>query len=64
MNKAFENFAGILPCRYAFAHPRTNKAPQLYDLLADPHENKNLAASNPAIVKELTALMQKSWDSK
>jgi uncharacterized sulfatase len=50
--------------RYAFAHPRTNKAPQLYDLLADPHENKNLAASNPAIVKELTSLMQKSWDSK
>tara|TARA_Y100001960_G_C14584827_1_gene782616 strand:- start:558 stop:1019 length:462 start_codon:yes stop_codon:yes gene_type:complete len=50
--------------RYAFAHPRTNRTPQLYNVLADPHENKNLAASHPEIVKQLTRLIEESWDGK
>jgi len=50
--------------RYAFVHQGTDKSPQLYDLLADPHENKNVAASHPEIVKELTGLIQESWDGK
>ena len=36
--------------RYASSHPRTEKGPQLFDLIADPHENKNLAAKNPKVV--------------
>ena len=50
--------------RYAFTHLRTNRKPQLYNLLEDPHENKNVAASNPEIVRQLTKLIQDSWDSK
>lgn len=50
--------------RYAFTHLRTNREPQLYNLLEDPHENKNMAASNPEIVKQLTKLIEDSWDGK
>ena len=33
--------------------PRTDKRPQLFDLIADPHETKNLASNNPTVVAEL-----------
>lgn len=39
--------------RYASSHPRTERRPQLYNLTADPHETKNLAAEQPEIVAEL-----------
>ena len=39
--------------RYKSTHPRTEKRPQLFDLLSDPHEKKNLAADNPEIVADL-----------
>ena len=39
--------------RYASSHPRAEKRPQLFDLLADPHENTNLAAANPEVVARL-----------
>lgn len=47
--------------RYASSHPRTEKRPQLYDLLADPHENTNLAAGNPEVVARLAARLQEWW---
>jgi uncharacterized sulfatase len=47
--------------RYASSHPRSEKRPQLFDLLADPHENTNLAAQNPEIVARLAARLQEWW---
>ncbi len=47
--------------RYASSHPRTEKRPQLFDLLADPHEDRNLAKENPEIVARLAAKLQTWW---
>lgn len=47
--------------RYASSHPRTEKRPQLFDLIADPHEDQNLAAKNPEIVKRLADKLQAWW---
>ena len=38
-------------------YPPQSGAPQLYDLKADPREKINLAAQNPALVKELRELL-------
>lgn len=47
--------------RYASSHPRTEKRPQLFDLLADPHEDHNLAAQHPEVVSRLAARLQDWW---
>jgi arylsulfatase A-like enzyme len=47
--------------RYARHHPRTEKRPQLFDLVADPHENHNLAAEHPRTVARLAAELQSWW---
>jgi len=39
--------------RYASTHPRREKRPQLFDLLADPGEQTNRAAEQPEVVAKL-----------
>ena len=34
---------------------------QLFNMEADPTEQKNVASENPAIVKRLDTLMQEAW---
>lgn len=41
--------------------PSIPATPELYDVLADPHEMKNLAAENPARVAELTQRIHAWW---
>lgn len=47
--------------RHAQQHPRTEKRPQLFDLVADPHEDRNLAAEHPQVVAQLAAKLQEWW---
>jgi uncharacterized sulfatase len=47
--------------RYAKVHPRGERRPQLYDLLADPHETTNLAAEHPAVVAQLAKKIDQWW---
>lgn len=47
--------------RYASTHPREEKRPQLYDLLADPHENENLASTHPEVVARLAKAIDGWW---
>ncbi len=47
--------------RYASSHPRTERRPQLYDLLADPQELHNLAAENPEVVAKLAEKIAAWW---
>ena len=39
--------------RYKSTHPRDERRPQLFDLIADPGEETNLAATNPDVVARL-----------
>jgi len=47
--------------RYASSHPRTERRPQLFDLLADPHEDDNVAGRHPDVVADLAERIQKWW---
>lgn len=46
--------------RYASTHPRNEKGPQLFDLIADPAEENNLAKQHPDVVAELADAIE-SW---
>ncbi|MHC4167820.1 MAG: sulfatase family protein [Planctomycetota bacterium] len=41
--------------RYRTTHPRTERRPQLFNLLKDPHEKTNVAADHPEQVARLAA---------
>lgn len=47
--------------RHAENHPRTDRRPQLYDLMEDPSEQNNLAGQNPEMVKQLAEKLQAWW---
>lgn len=47
--------------RYASSHPRQEKRPQLFDLLADPWEEHNLASENSEIVERLASKIANWW---
>ncbi len=38
---------------YKTTHPRTERRPQLFDLIADPSEDANVARDNPDVVKRM-----------
>lgn len=59
--KLLLTYDGAVSKRYASANPRDEKRPQLFDLLADPHENINLARDNPKLVAKLAAQIGKWW---
>lgn len=50
--------------RYKTTHPREEKRPQLFNLLKDPKEEKNLAKDNPEVVARLAAKIAKWWPVK
>ena len=47
--------------RYKSSHPRTEKRPQLFDLLAEPHEDQNRAADYPEVVARLAKEIEQWW---
>ena len=61
--KLLLTYDGAVSARYASSNPRTELRPQLFDLLADPHEDRNLAAANPEVVARLAARLQGWWDA-
>jgi uncharacterized sulfatase len=50
--------------RYASSHPRDEKRPQLFDLIADPHETRNLAADHPEVVAKLAEAIEQWYPVK
>lgn len=44
--------------RYKSTHPRDERGPQLFDLIADTAEEKNLADSNPDVVAKLAKMIE------
>ncbi|MEE3367889.1 MAG: sulfatase [Planctomycetota bacterium] len=47
--------------RYRAVHGSRAVGPQLFDLLADPHEEHNLAKQHPQVVAELAARIDRWW---
>lgn len=58
--KLLLTYDGVLG-RYASTHPREEKRPQLYDVVADPHEQTNLATRHPEIVDRLADKIAEWW---
>jgi arylsulfatase A-like enzyme len=50
--------------RYVSTHPRTEKRPQLFDLVADPSEQANLAGQNPEVMARLVKAINQWYPVK
>ena len=50
--------------RYQSTHPRTEKRPQLFDLIADPGETTNLAGEQPEVVARLAKAINDWYEVK
>lgn len=59
--KLLLTYDGQVSARYASSNPRSELRPQLYDLLADPHEDRNVAAENADVVARLANQLQDWW---
>jgi arylsulfatase A-like enzyme len=62
--KLLLTYDGAVSDRYSKVNPLTELRPQLYDLLADPHENKNLASREAATVARLAGKLEQWWPVK
>ncbi len=58
--KLLLTYDGQLGSRARF-HPREERRPQLYDLISDPHETRNLAAEHPELVARLAERIAAWW---
>jgi uncharacterized sulfatase len=47
--------------RYRFSHEPRIWQPQLFDLIDDPHETKNVADAHPEVVKRLSERIDQWW---
>ena len=59
--KLLLTYDGHVGPRYESANPRSERRPQLFDLLADPHEQTNLAKDHPDRVRAMAADIAAWW---
>jgi arylsulfatase A-like enzyme len=59
--KLILTYDGEVGKRYASSHPRSERGPQLFDVEADPFENRNLAKQHPQLVAELAQKIAGWW---
>lgn len=59
--KLLLTYDGEVSERHTSANPRDELRPQLFYLLADPHEERNLAAAQPEVVARLADLLHQWW---
>ncbi len=58
--KLLLTYDGFVSKQYASTHPRTEKGPQLFNLITDPHETNNLASKHPETVARMAKHI-KNW---
>lgn len=58
--KLILTYDGEVP-RLKSVHAHVERQPQLFDLLADPHEQENLAAGHPELLEELAGKIASWW---
>ncbi len=59
--KLLLTYDGEVSERYAWTHPRTEKRPQLFNLINDPGEETNLASSHPDVVEHMARSIADWW---